>query len=52
MDDFDSMSVLRHPNTEKYGVTDGLPGPKGTETCRLDSVISLKDFWSKQSALE
>jgi hypothetical protein len=52
MDDFDSMSVLQHPNTEKYGVTDGLPGPKGTETLCLDSVISLKVFWSKQSALE
>jgi hypothetical protein len=43
MDDFDSTSILQHLNTEK-GVTDGLPGPKGTETHRLDSVISLKDF--------
>jgi hypothetical protein len=47
MDDFDSMSVLRYPNTEEYGVTDGLPGPKGTETRRLDSVKSSKNFWSK-----
>jgi hypothetical protein len=50
MNDFVSMSILKNPNTEKYGVTDGLPGPKGTETHCLDSVISLKDFCSKQSA--
>jgi hypothetical protein len=50
MNHFDRMSVLQHPNMEKYGAADGLPGPKGTETLCLDSVISLKDFWSKQSA--